>query len=54
MVREALFRKVETILEKEPRLIHLRPQGKVVFVGDTHGDLEATREVARRYVKEAY
>ena len=54
MVKETLFRKVEEILGKETRLIHLPPRGKVVFVGDTHGDLEATREVARRYVKEAY
>jgi predicted phosphodiesterase len=54
MVKESLFRKAEKVLEKEPRLIHLRPQGKVVFVGDTHGDLEATREVARRYLKESY
>ena len=54
MVNETLFKKAEKVLEKEPRLIRLRPQGKVVFVGDTHGDLEATHEVARRYLQEAY
>ncbi|MGQ9647558.1 MAG: metallophosphoesterase family protein [Thermodesulfobacteriota bacterium] len=54
MIPQALFKKVERVLEKEPRLIPLRPEGKVVFVGDTHGDLEATREVAQRYLKETY
>jgi predicted phosphodiesterase len=54
MVKESLFKKVEKILEKEPHLIHLPSEGKVVFVGDTHGDLEATREVAQRYFKKPY
>ncbi len=54
MVKETLFRKVEEILGKETRLIHLPPRGRVVFVGDTHGDLDATREVVRRYLKEPY
>jgi predicted phosphodiesterase len=42
------------VLEKEPRLIHLPSQGKAVFVGDTHGDLQASREVVRRYLKRPY
>ncbi len=42
----AEFRKV---LEKEPRLIRLPSQRTTVFVGDTHGDREATEEVLRRY-----
>lgn len=54
MVQQALFKKVEKVLEKEPRLVSLRPEGKVVFVGDTHGDLEATREVAQRYLRKTY
>jgi hypothetical protein len=54
MVKETLFKEVEEILGEETRLIRLPPRGRVVFVGDTHGDLEATREVARRYLKESY
>lgn len=42
------------ILEKEPRLIQLPSQGMVVFVGDTHGDLDASQEIARRYLKPPY
>jgi predicted phosphodiesterase len=51
MDQEDLFREVEEILEKEPRLVHLPSRGRVVFVGDTHGDLDATQEVIRRYLK---
>jgi predicted phosphodiesterase len=54
MAREDLFEKVGRILKKEPRLVRLPSQGKVVFVGDTHGDLEATQEVIRRYLKRPY
>lgn len=36
-------------LEGGPRLVHLPPEPTVVFVGDTHGDREATEEVLRRY-----
>jgi len=42
------------ILEREPRLIRLPPKGKVVFVGDTHGDLEASQQVIQRYLKKPY
>ncbi|MEW6377632.1 MAG: metallophosphoesterase family protein [Thermodesulfobacteriota bacterium] len=48
---EELAEKAGSILEKEPRLIHLPSQGKVVIVGDTHGDLNASQEVIRRYLK---
>jgi predicted phosphodiesterase len=54
MGRENLFMKVEKILEKETRLIQLSPQGKAVFVGDTHGDLDATQAVVRQYLKKPY
>ncbi|MBC7099953.1 hypothetical protein H5T52_12770 [Candidatus Bipolaricaulota bacterium] len=47
----AEFRKV---LEKEPRLIRLPPERTTVFVGDTHGDREATEEVLRRYFDELH
>ncbi len=42
------------ILEKEPRLIRLPPEGKVVFVGDTHGDLDASEQVLNHYLREPY
>jgi predicted phosphodiesterase len=51
---EVLLEKVGKVLEKEPRLIYLPPQGKVVFVGDTHGDLDASEQVLRHYLKKPY
>jgi protein phosphatase len=50
MEQEAL-QKAGEIFEKESRLIELTPQGKVVFVGDTHGDLNATQQIIERYLK---
>ena len=49
-----LLKKAEGIFEKEPRLIRLPSKGKVVFVGDTHGDLEASQQVIQRYLKKPY
>jgi protein phosphatase len=49
-----LLKKAEGIFEKEPRLIHLPSKGKVVFVGDTHGDLETSQQVIQRYLKKPY
>jgi serine/threonine-protein phosphatase PP1 catalytic subunit len=54
MVRESLLEDMVRIFEKEPRLIHLPSQGKVVFVGDTHGDLDASQEVIHRYLEKPY
>jgi predicted phosphodiesterase len=51
---EELFEKVGRILEKESRLIHLPSEGKVVLVGDTHGDLDATEQVIHQYLKKPY
>ena len=51
---EELIDKASKIIEKEPRLIQLPPEGKVVFVGDTHGDLEASQEVIQQYLKKPY
>jgi len=51
---EDVIEKVGKILEKEPRLLHLPSQGKVVFVGDTHGDLDASQQVIRQYLKKPY
>jgi predicted MPP superfamily phosphohydrolase len=46
--------RIKSILEKEPRLIRLPNKGKVVFVGDTHGDLEATQKILDTYLKPGY
>ncbi|MDI7259013.1 MAG: metallophosphoesterase [Thermodesulfobacteriota bacterium] len=54
MKPEGLIGKVEKLLEKEPRLIPLPSEGKVVFVGDTHGDQNATEQVTRHYLKKPY
>jgi predicted phosphodiesterase len=51
---EELIDKASKILEKESRLIQLASEGKVVFVGDTHGDLEASQQVIERYLKKPY
>jgi serine/threonine-protein phosphatase PP1 catalytic subunit len=45
------FRKV---VEGEPRLIQLGTQPTAVFVGDTHGDREATEEIFRRYLDDQH
>jgi hypothetical protein len=42
-------RSLEPVLRSEGRLIHLRPDLRTVFVGDTHGDLDATNRVLDRY-----
>ncbi len=49
-----LINKASKILEKESRLIQLPSEGKVVFVGDTHGDLEASQQVVHQYLKSPY
>jgi serine/threonine-protein phosphatase PP1 catalytic subunit len=51
---EDLLEKAEGVFEKEPRLIQLPSHGKVVFVGDTHGDLDASEQVIQRYLKKPY
>lgn len=48
---EELVDQASKVLEKEPRLIRLPSKGKVVFVGDTHGDLDASHQVIQRYFK---
>lgn len=51
---EELLKETELVLEKESRLILLPVRGKAVFVGDTHGDLDATQRVIRRFLKPPY
>mgnify|MGYP005662060601 CR=1 FL=1 len=44
-----LLEEAERLFEQEGSLIQLR-EGRAVFVGDTHGDLEATSIVLQRYL----
>lgn len=41
---------IELVLGRERRLIRIEGEGRVVFAGDTHGDVNASREVLRRYL----
>ena len=45
-----LLTEAEERFEQEPNLIHLE-SGEVIFVGDTHGDFEATEKIMQRYLK---
>jgi predicted phosphodiesterase len=45
-----LLNEAEKRFASEAKLIQLRA-GKVIFVGDTHGDLEATDKIIHRYLK---
>ncbi len=47
-IKELLGR-VGEIFEQEENLIEI-DSGRVVFVGDTHGDIEATEQVLKRYL----
>ena len=40
---------LENKLEQEGNLIELK-SGQAIFVGDTHGDLEATKSIVRKYL----
>lgn len=42
---------VENILKKEAKLIEIENFRKVIFVGDTHGDLEASQKIVKDYLK---
>lgn len=39
---------------KKENLIILPPEGRIVFVGDTHGDLDASKNVIKKYLKPDY
>jgi hypothetical protein len=47
---QVLLEEAEEVFRGEPKLIHLPNTGNAVFVGDTHGDLEASRSVLERYL----
>jgi hypothetical protein len=45
-----LLEQVEKTLDKQPRLLEIPDKGQTVFVGDTHGDFDATKTVVGRYL----
>ena len=44
-----LLRKAQPLFEREGRLIELPADKTIVFVGDTHGDIDATDRVLNRF-----
>ena len=45
------LKKIKNILEKESKLIKLENFKKVIFVGDTHGDLDASQKVIKDFLR---
>lgn len=41
----------KNIVLTEPKLIEIKEAKKIIFVGDTHGDWEASREVIKDYLR---
>ena len=50
MDERILLERARQILEEEPRLVTLPNRGQAIFVGDTHGDLDATTKVTDKYL----
>lgn len=50
MLDERILDEVSAVLASQGRLIRLAPDRITVFVGDTHGDLDATERVFSRYL----
>jgi predicted phosphodiesterase len=48
------YESFKKILAQDNRLIRLPSKGKAVFIGDTHGDFEATEIVFDRYFQPGY
>jgi predicted phosphodiesterase len=49
---QSLLEEAEEVFREEPKLIHLPNTGKAIFVGDTHGDLEASRSILEGYLSD--
>ncbi|MBZ9569885.1 serine/threonine protein phosphatase [Patescibacteria group bacterium] len=50
-MKKEILEQIKGTLEKEPRLIEIKRSKRVIFVGDTHGDLEASKKVVKDYLK---
>jgi protein phosphatase len=48
-----LISDAQTVLDKEPKLINFNAN-RILFVGDTHGDLESTILIVRRFIRDNY
>ena len=46
-----LLEDTRRVLERETKLIELPASERTIFVGDTHGDFEATKIASRRYLR---
>ena len=49
-MEKTLLEKIKESLSKEPRLIEIKKAKKIIFVGDTHGDLEASQKIIKDYL----
>ncbi len=45
------FSKIKKIFSQEAKLIEIKNPKNVIFVGDTHGDLEASQKIIKNYLK---
>ena len=43
--------KIIKVLDKESKLIEIKKAKKIIFVGDTHGDLEVSKKLVKDYLK---
>jgi len=51
MFSERFINELSSLLLLQGRLIRLNPERTTIFVGDTHGDLDATERVLARFLK---
>jgi len=47
---QELLEEAERVFEEEPKLVEIPAAGQIIFVGDTHGDFDATRLICKRYL----
>ena len=47
---EKFLEEAEEFLSKEQKLIEIKKAKKIIFVGDTHGDLEVSQKVIKDYL----
>jgi hypothetical protein len=44
------LRRIKTVLSNEQKLIEIKKAKEIIFVGDTHGDLETSQKVIKDYL----
>ena len=54
MIEQKLLSEVQQVFSEQGRLINLPEDKKIVFVGDTHGDTDATKKLFERFISEEY